>query len=293
MKPAVFDYARPETLAEALALRGQHGSDSAVLAGGQSLMPMLNLRLARPEMLIDLGAARELAYVRPRDGGIAVGAMARQRDVELAAQADGGNPLIAETLRHVAHGVVRNRGTVCGSIAHADAAAELPTLFATLGGVARVASAAGERTVTGADLFAFHLTSTLEPDELLREVWLPDLEPGAGWAFTEFARRHGDYALAGVCAVVVLGDGDTIARARLGYCGVAPTPVRADAAERALAGAAAGEKAYAEAARLAEDVVEAPDDIAASQAFRRHLVNRLTQRALRTASQRARERSER
>ncbi|MEZ5122881.1 MAG: FAD binding domain-containing protein [Solirubrobacterales bacterium] len=239
MKPAVFDYARPQTLAEALALRGQHGSDSAVLAGGQSLMPMLNLRLARPEMLIDLGAARELAYVRPRDGGVAVGAMARQRDVELAAQADGGNPLIAETLRHVAHGVVRNRGTVCGSIAHADAAAELPTLFTTLGGVARVASAAGERTVTGADLFAFHLTSTLEPDELLREVWLPDLEPGAGWAFTAVRPPPRRLRARGRVRRRRAGRRRHDRAGAAGYRGVAPTPVRADAAERALAGAAA------------------------------------------------------
>jgi carbon-monoxide dehydrogenase medium subunit len=291
MKPAPFTYARPEGLEEAVALRDEHGGESAILAGGQSLVPMLNMRLARPEVLIDLGGARELAYVQPRDGGVAVGAMARQRDLEHDEHARTANPLIAETLGHVAHSVVRNRGTVVGSIAHADAAAELPTLFVTLDARATAVSARGERTLTGDQLFLFHLTSALEPDELLREVWFPALPASTGWAFHESARRHGDYALAGVCAMVTLAADGTIAQARLGYSGIATRPIRGRAVEEALAGRRPAEEAFEDAGRAAEALVETADDAMASQPYRRHLTHRLTVRALHTAAARASERS--
>jgi aerobic carbon-monoxide dehydrogenase medium subunit len=290
MKPPPFDYARPASLPDVVSLRAQHGADSALLAGGQSLVPMLNFRLARPAVLIDLGDVGELAYVEERDGGIAVGAMTRQRDLELASAATRCNPLIAETLRNVAHGVVRNRGTVGGSIAHADAAAELPTLFTALDGRAAIVSPRGEREVTGGELFLFHLTSTLEADEVLREVWFPALPARTGYSFLEIARRHGDYALCGVCATLTVNG--TIKQARLAYCGVATKPTRAAAAEQSLVDKPASEDSFLEAARLAREVVDVSDDYVASKAYRQHLVERLTTRALREAASRSKAREE-
>lgn len=285
MKPPPFAYERPRSLEEIVSLRERHGADSALLAGGQSLLPMLNFRLARPTVLIDLGAVDELSYIEDRDGGIAVGAMVRQRDLELAPLAIQRNPLIAVTLQHVAHHVVRNRGTVGGSIAHADASAELPALFTALDGRARIIGPQGERQVTGGDLFMFHLTSTLEPDEVLREVWLPALPASTGYAFVEAARRHGDYALCGVCATVTVNG--AIASARIAYSGVATKPVRASQAEQALVGQPTTEEAFQSAAALARELVDVSDDYVASRAYRQHIVERLTVRALREATRRA------
>ncbi len=285
MKPPPFAYERPRSLAEAVSLRGRHGADSALLAGGQSLLPMLNFRLARPAVLIDLGAVEELSYIEGRDGGIAVGAMVRQRDLELAPLATERNPLIAMTLQHVAHHVVRNRGTVGGSVAHADASAELPALFTALDGRARVVGPQGERQVTGGDMFTFHLTSALKPDEILREVWFPALPASTGYAFVEAARRHGDYALCGVCATVTVNG--AIVSARIAYSGVATKPVRAPQAEQALVGKPLTEDAFRSAAALAREVVNVSDDYVASRAYRQHIVERLTIRALREAADRA------
>jgi aerobic carbon-monoxide dehydrogenase medium subunit len=289
VKPPTFAYARPETLDEALALRAEHGDGSVVLAGGQSLLPMLNFRLARPEVVIDLGGtAVETAYVRVSDGAVAVGAMARQRDLELDAAARAANPLIGETLQLVAHSVVRNRGTVVGSVAHGDASAELPTLLVTLDGDVTAAGLGGSRTIHAADLYTFHLTTTLAPDELLAEVRLPSLAPGCGYGFVEYARRHGDYALCGVCATVELDRDGTIASARLGYAGVATRPRRSSDAEMALAGERPGEAAFAAAGEAAaREVVEVSERGGASHDYRRHLVRRLTGRVLTLAARRA------
>lgn len=289
MKPGPFVYHRPSSLDEVVTLRGSYGDEASLLAGGQSLIPMLNFRLARPDALIDLGGVEELAYVRERDGGVAMGAMARQRDVEESPAARRLNPLIHETLQHVAHPVVRNRGTVVGSIAHADAAAELPALFAALDGQATVVNGDGERVVNGEELFVFHLTTSLQTDEVVREVWLPALAAGTGYAFAESARRHGDYALAGVCATLELTPEGTIAHARLAYSGIAPRPVRAHSAESALDDATPDDDVFQEASRLAAGLVETPGDPVASEDYRRHLVQRLTIRALTTAARRAKE----
>lgn len=287
MKPAAFDYRRPAALDEAIALRGEYGHDSVILAGGQSLIPMMNFRLARPQVVIDLGRTDGTRYVTERDGGVTVGPMARQRDLEVSPDAVRLNPLIEATLHNVAHAVVRNRGTAVGSIAHADASAELPTLFTVLDGVATVASTRGTRSVTGAELFSFHLTNTLEADELVSEVWLPGLADDEGYAYVEYARRHGDYALAGVCATIRLDD-ERIASARLGFSGVATKPVRCTDAEAALIGLTAGDEAFAAAGEIAaEQVVEVGDDFAATRSYRQHLVRSLTQQALREAVERA------
>jgi aerobic carbon-monoxide dehydrogenase medium subunit len=289
VKPGTFVYERPETLEEALVLRGEHGDGSAVLAGGQSLLPMLNFRLARPEVVIDLGGtARETAYVRVGDGVVAVGAMTRQRDLELDASARRANPLIEEALKLVAHSVVRNRGTVVGSVAHGDASAELPTLLVTLDGEVTASGPRGTRTIRASDLYTFHLTTTLEPDEVLSEVRLPALAPGSGYGFVEYARRHGDFALCGVCATVELAGDGTIETARIGYAGVSASPTRSSQAERVLAGARPREEVFAAAGAAAADgFPELSERGGTSPEYRRHLIRRLTARVLALAAARA------
>jgi carbon-monoxide dehydrogenase medium subunit len=213
--------------------------------------------------------------------------MTRQRDLERHAGAVAACPLLREALLHVAHQVIRNRGTVGGSVAHADAAGELPAALLTVGGRIRARGSGGERIVAAEDLFQFHLTTTLEPDEVLVEVEFPALPPRTGVACEEVTRRHGDYALAGVCAALTIDDGGRIERARLGYLGVAPTPVRAAAAEKLLAGKEPGAELFAAAGESAREVVDAVDEEQASVAYRCRLVDVLTRRALEAATGRA------
>jgi carbon-monoxide dehydrogenase medium subunit len=285
MKPPLFIYVAPETLEAALAARAAYDY-SALLAGGQSLIPTLNFRLARPEAIIDLGRVPNLRGIAIAKDTIAIGAMTRQRDVELDDAVHRANPLIRETLQNVAHVVVRNRGTVAGSIAHADAAAELPALLLATGGAVRVQSGTGERTIAAEALFKFHLTTSLKADEIITEVRVPTIEPGTGYAFLEYARRHGDYALAGVCVLLKAGADGRIVEARLAGCGIAARPVRLPKAEAALTGARPEPAAFAEAARAARDAVSAPDDHLATAAYRRHLLETLVNRALVTAAAR-------
>ena len=293
MKPGTFVYERPETFEEALALRAEHGDSSAVLAGGQSLLPMLNFRIARPDVVIDLsGTVAETAYVRVARGAVATGAMTRQRDLELDASARTANPLIEQTLQLVAHSVVRNRGTVAGSVAHGDASAELPTLLVTLDGEVTASGPRGARTIRASDLYVFHLTTTLEPDELLSEVRFPALNPGSGYGFVEYARRHGDFALCGVCATLELASDGAIESAAVGYAGVATRPTRSFQAERILAGARPGTEAFSAAAEAAADeILEMSERGGATPEYRRHLVRRLTVRVLALAAGRAETRS--
>lgn len=265
MKPPPFDYHAPETLAEALSLRAGLAGDTSILAGGQSLVPMLNMRLARPSALIDLNRISELAYVRRGDGGVAVGAMTRQRDLERSGAAYRACPLLREALELVAHAIIRNRGTVGGSIAHADPAAELPACLVALGGQVTARSVRGERRISAAELFRFHFTTSLEPDEILTEVWFPELPRGSGFAFLEVSRRHGDYALAGVACVV---QDDQV---RLAFIGVGPTPILVESDDPAKAAAA----------------VEPADDIHGTAAYRRELARVLAGRAVVLARERA------
>jgi carbon-monoxide dehydrogenase medium subunit len=287
MKPARFEFHRARSVEEAVVLRARYEGEASLLAGGQSLVPMLNFRLARPSALVDLNGIEDLSGIRVSGGAVRVRAMTRQRDLERHADAMVACPVLPSALSHVAHQVVRNRGTVGGSIAHADAAAELPAALLAVDGRVRVQGAAGERTIEADDLFEFHMSTSLEPDEVLVEVEFPTLPPRTGAACREVARRHGDYALAGVCAVLTLDVGGRVERARLAYLGVAPTAVRAPEAERLLTGAAAEPDAFAAAGRAAREVVDAIDEEQASVAYRRRLVEILTQRALEEAHARA------
>jgi CO/xanthine dehydrogenase FAD-binding subunit len=293
VKPARFEYFDPGTLPEALDLLAQYGDEAKVLAGGQSLLPLMYLRLASPRYLIDVNRVAGLDYVRVADDTLCVGAVTRQRAVERAAPVAERWPLVAEALRQVGHAQIRNRGTFGGSIAHADPAAELPAVLAALDGSVRVAGAAGERTVAAEHFFLAYLTTALEPSELLVEVRLPAPPTGSGTAFLEISRRHGDFALVGVaCLLALEPDGRHVAAARLAYTGVGGTPLRAHAAEAALIGEEAAPAAFARAGELAQVAADPDSDIHASADYRRHLVGVVTRRGLARAHERALLRSE-
>lgn len=284
MKPAPFAYAAPRSLAEALTLAGEHGAEGKVLAGGQSLVPLLAMRLARPAVLIDLNRVRQLDYIR--DGPeVRIGAMTRQRTAELSPIVQRRLPLLAEALGYVGHPQIRNRGTIGGTLAHADPSAELPAVLSVLDGRVVLRSGRGTRTLGSDEFFLSYLTTALDPDELLVEVRLP-AEEHRGSAFVEVARRHGDYALVGVAAVVGVAEG-RIARARLAFTGVGAGPVRIGELEHALAERTPDDDALIEAGRIASARLEPESDIHASAEYRREVAGVLVERVLRLALQRA------
>lgn len=284
MKPAPFAYAAPTGLAEALALVREHGAEGKVLAGGQSLVPLLAMRLARPAVLIDLNRVRQLDYIR-NGAEVRIGAMTRQRTAELSPVVRRRLPLLAEALGYIGHPQIRNRGTIGGTLAHADPSAELPAVLAALGGRVVVQSHRGTRTLGPDEFFVSYLTTALEPDELLVEVRLP-VHDRMGSAFVEVARRHGDYALVGVAALVEMGGG-RVTRARLAFTGVGAVPVRIPELEQMLTGRALDEAAVTEAGRIASARLDPEGDIHASAAYRREVAGVLAERALRLAGDRA------
>ena len=286
MKPAPFEYFDPRTVDEAVALLATHGDDAKVLAGGQSLVPMLALRLARPSVVIDVNRVTGLADITPSGTQVAVGALVRQGALERWAAERA--PLLTTALRHVGHAPIRTRGTVAGSVAHADPASELPALLLCLDGAVIARSRRGTRTIAAGDFFQGPLMTALAADELVIETrWtLPPAQ--AGWGFREMARRQGDFALVGVAAVLRLAGG-VIAEARIALFGAAATPVRASAAERALRGAAPSESVLGEAAQLASADVEMVADIHAPASYRASVARTLTARALGDAAARAKD----
>ena len=288
MKPPPFEYHAPGSTTEALELLSQVGSDGKVLAGGQSLLPLLNLRLARPAHLIDInGLEAEIGQIRTNNGGLAIGAMTRQRTAERSQLIAERCPLLAEALPLIGHVQIRNRGTIGGSLAHADPAAELPAVAAVLDAELVVRGKRGERVLKADDFFVTFLTTAVEPDELLVEVRLPGWPRGAGWSYQEVSRRHGDFAMVGVACLVSLSQDGTISEARLGYTGAAPSPVRARAAERSLRGQYPSSDSFAEAAEQAAAALDPAADVHAPAAYRLHVAKVLTRRALQTAVSRA------
>ena len=292
MKPSPLRYSRPGSTAEALATLASLGEHGKVLAGGQSLVPLLSMRLAAPEHLVDINRLAELGYVRVEDGQVRVGALARHAQVLADPAAAAAQPLLAKALRYVAHAAIRNRGTTVGSIVHADPAGEMPAVLAVLDGAVRVASQDGERLVPASEFFLGPLESAVQPGELATEALFPALPPAAGTGFAELSRRRGDYAVCGVAATVQLDGAGRIARARAGYQSVGPSPVVLDltdtaAADQAAAGAAAagaahpaGLAGFPAAAGLARQQLDPEPDIHATADYRRHLAGVLTQRAL-------------
>jgi CO/xanthine dehydrogenase FAD-binding subunit len=286
VKPPPFEYHDPRGVDEALELLAEHGEDAKVLAGGQSLVPLLNFRLAQPEHLIDIGRIDSLAYVHRRDGVLRIGTMTRQATLEASPLVAEHWPLLTDALRFVAHAQIRNRGTVGGSVAHADPAAELPVALAALDAKLHVRSRRGTRTLAWRDFFITHLTTALEPDELLIEIEVPPLPPGTGSAFTEFARRHGDFALGGAAALVTIEDG-VCRRARIALLAAADTPLRPEAAERSLEGASTGDESAAQAARLAVADVSPTGDIHGGSEYRKLLLEAMVRRAVVQATDQA------
>jgi aerobic carbon-monoxide dehydrogenase medium subunit len=277
MKPAPFRYARPDTLAAAVDLLSSSDGEARILAGGQSLVPMLNMRLVRPAVLVDLNGLRGLDGIAADGAGLAFGALVRHSDLVASSLVRERAPLLAEAAGHVGHVAIRNRGTLGGSLAHADPAAELPAAMLALDARFDVRGPRGARTIEAADFFRGPFSTALAPDEIVIEVRVAS--HGAGWGFAEVARRPGDFALAGVVAVLTAGRPESrrYQSARLVAFGVADRPVRLRAAERALAGAALDGRSAARAAAAAPADCEPPDDVHASADYRRHLAAVLTE----------------
>lgn len=289
MKPPPFKYFAPATIAEALDLLAEYGYEAKPLAGGQSLIPTMNFRLAQPGVLVDLNNISDLAYIEPTgDGGVTIGAMTRQRAVERSLLIAERAPLVAETMPFIAHPQIRNRGTFGGSIAHADPASELPALAVALNAQMRICNPHEERWVPASEFFVDLFTTAVEPEELLAEIMLPPLPARTGYAFEEVSRRMGDYAMVGAAAVVTLDDNNLCQQAKLVYFSVGPGPVEAVQAEAALQ----GQPLTAETIQAAAEMAAATDidptgDIHASVAYRRHLAKVLAQRVLEKANARA------
>ena len=286
MKPAPFEYADPRTVDEAVALLATHGDDAKVLAGGQSLVPMLALRLARPSVVVDVNRVAGLDAITQSGTRVAIGALVRQRALERWAGERA--PLVTTALRHVGHAPIRTRGTVAGSVAHADPASELPALLLCLDGAVVARSRRGTRTIAATDFFQGPLMTALAADELVTETLWTLPAPHTGWGFREMARRHGDFALVGVAVVLTLARG-AVADARVALFGAAATPVRAAAVEQALRGQPPSGGVLAEAARLATVGLETVADIHAPAAYRASVARTLTGRALADAVARAKD----
>jgi carbon-monoxide dehydrogenase medium subunit len=289
MKPAPFKYLAPTTVEGALAHLAEYGYDAKVLAGGQSLVPVMNFRLAQPSVLVDLNNIPELFYIRPGDGGgLRVGAMTRQAQVERDSLVAQRSPLVHAAMPRIAYPQVRSRGTYGGSIAHADPSAELPAVSVALNGRYRLRSQSRERWVDAQDFVVALFTTALEPDELLVEIALPPLPPRSGWSFMEISRRHHDFAMAGVAAVVALDPAGRCQLARAVFFSVGDGPVAAKAAEAVLQGQEPTPEAIEAAAEAASaQDVDPGGDIHASAEYRRHLVKVLARRALTESFERA------
>lgn len=290
MKPAPFTYHDPRSISEAVDLLAAR-ENARVLAGGQSLMPMMNFRYAMPDHIIDINKIGELAHLRFEGGALYAGAMVRQRDIEFSAEIGKRCPLLHEALAHVGHRQTRNRGTLGGSLCHLDPSAELVNVTTLLGGTLHAASKRGNRDIPMAQFAAAYMTTSLEPDELLAGVTLPLAPPGCeGYAFVEFARRLGDFAIVACSALISLGREGCISSARLAISGLSYAPVRPEAIERALVGQAPGPAAFksagAEAAKL-----EAMSDAYVTSGYRQHLARVLTYRVLERAAARAMEKA--
>ena len=290
MKSAPFEYAAPSTIGGVLEILGQNDPDDVkLIAGGQSLMPLLNMRLARPALVVDLGRVADLDFIRETDRGVAIGAMTSKRAVEDSPLILREHPLFWESTVAIGHPPIRNRGTVGGSMAQADPASEYPAAAIVLGAELVAISAQGERVIPAEDFFVTYLTTCLEPGEVLTEIRIPRPAPGTGWSFQEVARRHGDFAIVGAAATLRLEAG-VVADPRIVVFGAADRAIRMREAEAVLAGQPANDEIIGRAAAKVEEAIEDPlDDAHASEEYRRHLAGVLGGRVLREAAVRAAE----
>jgi carbon-monoxide dehydrogenase medium subunit len=289
MKPPPFEYFAPQSLEEALDLKSQYSADEArLLAGGQSLVPAMNFRVVQPSVIIDLNRVAELSYIREADGVLRIGAMTRTRQLEFDPLIAERSPLLLEAVPHVAHPQIRNRGTLGGSLANADPAAELPVIMLALAARLKARSSSGERWIEAQHFFSGMFSTDLGPDEILVEIELPSGPALTGWSFLEVAPRGGDYALMGVAALLTLGEDEVCKRARLVYLNAGDGPVQAPEAAHSLEGVVLNETLIESAAALASGKEIHPfGNIHASAEYQRHLANVLTKRALAIALNRA------
>ncbi|WP_214366369.1 FAD binding domain-containing protein [Pseudonocardia sp. H11422] len=289
MKPAPFRYEKPRSVEQALALLAAEGEEPKVLAGGQSLVPLMNFRLARPSLLVDINGLAELSYIRREGSRLRIGALTRHAVLEESPLVERHWPLLTEAVRLVGHPQIRNAGTIGGSLAHADPTAELPVALAALDAGFVVRSRSGARELHWSEFFVGQLQTSLQPDELLVETVVPALPAGTGCRFDEFTRRHGDFALGG-CAVTVSLDPDgACTRAAIALLGAAPTPIRAARAEAELVGRPVTAESAARSAAQAVQDLDPTSDLHASGEYRRDLIESLVARSLLTARDRARE----
>jgi len=287
MKPPPFEYEAPSTVEEVVALLQQHDGEAKILAGGQSLMPLLNMRFARPTALIDLGRLTDLDYIREENGTLAIGAMTTKRSIERSELVKSRQPLLHASTAWIAHPQIRNRGTVGGSMAQADPAAEYPAVALALDAEFVIVGPDGRRSVAASDFFVTYLTTALEENDVLTEIRVPVLPERTGWSIQEVARRHGDFAMVGAVATLRISGG-SCEDARVVLFGVGSTPQRATAVEQALIGQTASEALFASAAEKADDGLEDTiSDVHATAEYRRHLAQVLARRALAEAAERA------
>jgi CO/xanthine dehydrogenase FAD-binding subunit len=287
MKPATFEYHDPTNLDETLDLMSRFGDQGRLLAGGQSLVPLMNFRLLRPAHLIDLNTVSKLNYLKTENAVLRIGAMTRQRDLERSDDVAEHWPLLRDATAFIGHIQIRNRGTVGGSLAHAFPSAELPMAMVTLDASFVLEAKNNQRTVGAEDFFLSYMTTVLEPEELLAEIRVPPLPTNTGWSYQEVSRRHGDFALAGAASVLALDANGHIQHVRLTLTGT--TPIRATRAEELLLGQKLSESLFREAARRATEEIEQDSDIHASAEYRRNACEALARRALTQSAARATE----
>lgn len=288
MKPAPFEYLAPDSVEQALTALAEHGEQAKLLAGGQSLIPAMNFRVVQPTMLIDLNRLADLRYLRRQNGSLVIGAMTTQRQMEQDPAVAQTVPLLAQALPHIAHPQIRNRGTLGGSLVHADPAAELPVVAVAAQARVRARSLEGERWIPAESFFQGMFVTDLSPSEMLVEVEIPASPPRTGWSFLEASRRRGDYAMMGVAAMITLSESGDCTAARLVYLNAGDGPLQAAQAVEALVGRPPKEKTIQEAARIAaEQEIDPFGNVHASMDYQRHLAQVLTERALGQAIDRA------
>ncbi len=290
MKPAPFEYIRCTSIDEAVTALTELGEEAKLLAGGQSLVPMLNMRLVRPRALVDINGIQSLSYIREEDGWLVIGSLTRQRDIEKSPTVQAGHPLLHEATLHIGHPQIRNRGTIGGSIAHAFPSAEYPAAVVALNGRIKVVGPSGERVVPARQFFTGIMSTALDVGEMIVEVQVPRLAEGSGWGFVEFTRRHGDFAIAGAIAIVQR-EGSSIRGADVTVFGVGLVPVVCQETSHALIGEQHDDTAVAKAVEAVErdlKEVEVISDVHASAEYRRHLARVMVKRALLQALGRAR-----
>jgi carbon-monoxide dehydrogenase medium subunit/2-furoyl-CoA dehydrogenase FAD binding subunit len=283
MKPSSFEYLTPKTVKETIGLLEQYGDEIKVLAGGQSLVPMLNFRVARPKFLVDINGIRELEYIREERGELVIGALTREWAVEKSPLVREKCPILPKAISYIGHLPIRTRGTIGGSLVHADPSAELPIMACALDAKMKIVGPAGERVLRAEEFFMTYLTSAMEAAEILVEVRIPVFAAQTGWSFMELSRRHGDFAIVAVASMLTMGEKGVCQKAKIALGGVAPTPIRARAAEDLLTGKPITEDLMAEAGIKAAEATDPESDYHASAEYRKDMARVYTVRSLKEA----------